>query len=398
MDSPHRPPSVRMCLASIRGATLIVDGISGHVIDVQIVKDRQTGQPRGFAFVKFSNQRDANAAVAKAPHILNGRTINVAASNLARGGGEAVVPATAVAPPVVGAGAVAAPAREDALLGPMPVRVKAEASDQKPYHRRDSDVGRGGRSLSPELDKYLDGGRGKRGGDTTFSGSSKRSRFSDDGPPKTDAGDKVAIIVDNLFNGTAKLDEYATKVQADTRETCAAFGEVLSIEIPVQSIEAAQPVFVEFFQAAHAAAAAENIASRTYDGRQLVVRRVTRRELRSEIDRRPSGASSSGGKRRGSAAEKELEEEVDDLRRQLQRARNELKDAGDKKDAEKARLRADLAHHSAQHKLLQTRVDELEDELDKARISARKDREFHAARVKALADRAHTLEADRETL
>lgn len=65
-----------------------------------------------------------------------------------------------------------------------------------------------------------------------------------------------------------------------------------------------------------------------------------------------------------------------------------------------ARLRSDLSHHANQHKLLQARVDELEDELDKARHSvrrsrsvydppqARKDREFHAARVRVCCRRS----------
>jgi len=73
-------------------------------------------------------------------------------------------------------------------------------------------------------------------------------------------------------------------------------------------------------------------------------------------------------------------------------------DDREKRETEKARLRADLAHHAAQHKLLQARVDELEDELDKARASAKKDREYHAARVKALTERTEALEAERDNV
>jgi len=36
---------------------------AGDVMSVNIVKDRQTGQPRGFAFVEMSNQWDARRAV-----------------------------------------------------------------------------------------------------------------------------------------------------------------------------------------------------------------------------------------------------------------------------------------------------------------------------------------------
>lgn len=36
---------------------------AGDVVSVKIVKDRQTGQPRGFAFVEMSTQWDARRAI-----------------------------------------------------------------------------------------------------------------------------------------------------------------------------------------------------------------------------------------------------------------------------------------------------------------------------------------------
>jgi cold-inducible RNA-binding protein len=42
-----------------------------EVVDVKIITDRATGQPRGFAFVEVGNQSDARAAIAA----LNGREV-----------------------------------------------------------------------------------------------------------------------------------------------------------------------------------------------------------------------------------------------------------------------------------------------------------------------------------
>jgi len=98
----------------------------------------------------------------------------------------------------------------------------------------------------------------------------------------------LIIISDFVFffwcRGSIKLAEYANKVEKDTRATCSAFGEVASVKVAVPRVVSPQPVFVEFRSGIHAAAAAENLASRTYDGRQLVVRRLTRQELLSEIE------------------------------------------------------------------------------------------------------------------
>ena len=50
----------------------------GAVERVNIVRDRDTGQPRGFAFVEMPEQRDAQAAIAGLNGAeLNGRAMNV---------------------------------------------------------------------------------------------------------------------------------------------------------------------------------------------------------------------------------------------------------------------------------------------------------------------------------
>ena len=50
----------------------------GNVERVNIVTDRDTGQPRGFAFVEMTERRDAEAAIAKLNGMaLNGRAMNV---------------------------------------------------------------------------------------------------------------------------------------------------------------------------------------------------------------------------------------------------------------------------------------------------------------------------------
>ncbi len=63
---------------------------SGSVREVRIVEDRETGRPRGFAFVEMSNETEAQAAI-KALHGLNfgGRslTVNEAQERENRGGG-----------------------------------------------------------------------------------------------------------------------------------------------------------------------------------------------------------------------------------------------------------------------------------------------------------------------
>jgi cold-inducible RNA-binding protein len=50
----------------------------GAVERVSIVRDRQTGQPRGFAFVEMTNSGDAAKAItAMNGREMNGRTLNV---------------------------------------------------------------------------------------------------------------------------------------------------------------------------------------------------------------------------------------------------------------------------------------------------------------------------------
>src|ERR1700693_6636423 len=50
----------------------------GNVERVNIVTDRDTGQPRGFAFVEMTEQRDAETAISQLNGAeLNGRALNV---------------------------------------------------------------------------------------------------------------------------------------------------------------------------------------------------------------------------------------------------------------------------------------------------------------------------------
>ena len=60
------------------------------VTKVSIVTDRETGQPRGFAFVDFGSEKDAQAAIAEMNGTqLDGRalTVNEAREREPRGGG-----------------------------------------------------------------------------------------------------------------------------------------------------------------------------------------------------------------------------------------------------------------------------------------------------------------------
>ncbi len=50
----------------------------GGVERVNIITDRDSGQPRGFAFVEMTERRDAEAAIAQLNGAqMNGRTLNV---------------------------------------------------------------------------------------------------------------------------------------------------------------------------------------------------------------------------------------------------------------------------------------------------------------------------------
>ena len=62
----------------------------GAVERVSVVTDRDTGQPRGFAFVEMTNKNEANTAIAELNGAdLNGRAMNVneARPREERGGG-----------------------------------------------------------------------------------------------------------------------------------------------------------------------------------------------------------------------------------------------------------------------------------------------------------------------
>jgi len=69
--------------------TLFVGG-GRTVTEVKLVTDRDTGRPRGFAFVEMGSQEDANAAVQELNGTeLGGRalTVNEARERESRGGG-----------------------------------------------------------------------------------------------------------------------------------------------------------------------------------------------------------------------------------------------------------------------------------------------------------------------
>ena len=60
----------------------------GNVEKVNIITDRDTGQPRGFAFVEMSNDQEAQAAIAQLNGAeLQGRAMNVNEARPKTGGG-----------------------------------------------------------------------------------------------------------------------------------------------------------------------------------------------------------------------------------------------------------------------------------------------------------------------
>ena len=70
----------------------ITDAFSAHgtVTSVNVITDRETGRPRGFAFVEMSNDAEAQAAMqALDGRDLDGRSlkVNVAKPRESRGGG-----------------------------------------------------------------------------------------------------------------------------------------------------------------------------------------------------------------------------------------------------------------------------------------------------------------------
>jgi len=62
----------------------------GQVEEAVVVKDRDTGRSRGFGFVKFANETDADAAIGAMNNVeFDGRTIRVdKATDRAAGGGR----------------------------------------------------------------------------------------------------------------------------------------------------------------------------------------------------------------------------------------------------------------------------------------------------------------------
>ena len=60
----------------------------GKVVEVKIVTDRDTGQPRGFAFVEMSSPAEAQAAIAALDgQSIDGRTVRVNEAMERSGGG-----------------------------------------------------------------------------------------------------------------------------------------------------------------------------------------------------------------------------------------------------------------------------------------------------------------------
>jgi len=64
--------------------------VYGQIVEVKIPTDRYTGRVRGFAFVTFGNQQDAERALALDGKEINGRPIrvNVAQEKKSDGGGR----------------------------------------------------------------------------------------------------------------------------------------------------------------------------------------------------------------------------------------------------------------------------------------------------------------------
>ena len=49
----------------------------GDVVSARIIKDRETGRSRGFAFVEFNNEESMQAALQANDEELSGRKVNV---------------------------------------------------------------------------------------------------------------------------------------------------------------------------------------------------------------------------------------------------------------------------------------------------------------------------------
>ena len=63
-------------------------GKFGTVADTKVVMDRETGRPRGFAFVEMSSDQEAQASIAELNgRELGGRALNVSEAQERSGGG-----------------------------------------------------------------------------------------------------------------------------------------------------------------------------------------------------------------------------------------------------------------------------------------------------------------------
>lgn len=63
-------------------------GQSGNVVEVKVVMDRETGRPRGFAFVEMSSDAEAQEAIAQLNgRDLDGRTLRINEAQERSGGG-----------------------------------------------------------------------------------------------------------------------------------------------------------------------------------------------------------------------------------------------------------------------------------------------------------------------
>ncbi len=63
----------------------------GEIMDAKVITDRETGRSRGFGFITFANQEDANKAITKMNGAsLDGRNlvVNEARERQDRGGGD----------------------------------------------------------------------------------------------------------------------------------------------------------------------------------------------------------------------------------------------------------------------------------------------------------------------
>ena len=66
-------------------------GEFGEMVDAKVITDRETGRSRGFGFITFANQEDANKAITKMDGaLLDGRNlvVNEARERQDRGGGD----------------------------------------------------------------------------------------------------------------------------------------------------------------------------------------------------------------------------------------------------------------------------------------------------------------------